>query len=110
MCQSLPFFPHENDRAAQKPVVALLLLPRAPSSRNYVPLLPLPSGFTPKPDPFAGIKKYTGRVIDRTIGFAWWLLVIIGVGHATVGIGNVIVGFGTWTWWKSRQANGSGNV
>jgi hypothetical protein len=73
-------------------------------------LLSLPLGFTPRPDPFASIKKYTGRVIDRTVGFVWWLLVIVGVGHVTVGFGNVILGFGTWTWWKSRQVNGSGNV
>lgn len=103
------FLSHENDRAAQKPIVALLLLPPA-SSGDYVPLLSLPPGFTPRPDPFAAVKKYTGRVIDRTIGFVWWLLVIVGVGHATVGIANVILGFGTWTWWKSRQVNGSGNV
>lgn len=113
VCASPYLSLHENDLAAQKPVVALLLLPPAPtvpSSGDCVPLLSLPLGFTPRPDPFARIKKYTGRVIDRTIGFVWWLLFIVGVGHATVGIGNVIVGFGTWTWWKSRQVNGSGNV
>ncbi|KAI9466179.1 inositol polyphosphate phosphatase [Lactarius psammicola] len=88
-----------------KPIVALLLLPPAPtvpSSGDSIPLLSLPLGFTPRPDPFAGIKKYTGRVLDRVIGIAWWLLVVVGVGHAAVGIGNFILGFGAWTWWKSR--------
>ena len=107
MCQSSVFpLPSENDRVAQKPIVALLLLPPrpvVPSSGDQVPLLSLPLGFTPKPDPFAGMKKYTGRVLDRIIGFVWWLLVIVGVGHAAVGIGNFILGFGAWTWWKSRD-------
>ena len=96
----------ENDRVSQKPIVALLLLPPAPivsSSGNHVPLLSLPLGFTPRPDPYAGIKKYTGRVFDRIIGFVWWLLVVVGVGYAAVGIGNVVLGFGAWTWWKSRS-------
>ncbi|KAF8275049.1 inositol polyphosphate phosphatase [Lactarius quietus] len=89
-----------------KPIVALLLLPSVPAvplSGDYVPLLSLPLGFTPKPDPFAGIKKYTGRVIDRIVGFVWWLLVIFGVGHVLVGIGNVTVSFGIYIWWKSDK-------
>ena len=113
MYQSSAPLPDENDRVAQKPTVALLLLPSAPTvplSSDQVPLLSLPADFTPRPDPFAGIKKYTGRVLDRIIGIVWWLLVIVGVGHVAVGISNVILGFGTWTWWKSRQVNGSGNV
>ncbi len=84
--------PDENDRVVQKPIVALLLLPPAPivsPSGDYIPLLSLPLGFTPGPDPFAGIKKYTGRVLDRIIGIVWWLLVVVGVGHAAVGIGNL---------------------
>ncbi|KAH9063467.1 inositol polyphosphate phosphatase [Lactarius vividus] len=88
-----------------KPVVALLLLPPAPivpPSGDHIPLLSLPLGFAPRPDPFTGIKKYTGRVLDRIIGTVWWLLVIIGVGSAAVGIGNFILGFGAWTWWKSK--------
>ncbi|KAI9446488.1 Endonuclease/exonuclease/phosphatase [Lactarius indigo] len=65
-----------------KPVVALLLLPPAPivpPSGDHIPLLSLPLGFSPRPDPFTGIKKYTGRVLDRIIGIAWWLLVVVGV-------------------------------
>ncbi|KAH9005118.1 hypothetical protein EDB86DRAFT_2881635, partial [Lactarius hatsudake] len=64
-------FPNEIDRVAQKPVVALLLLPPAPivpPTGDHIPLLSLPLGFAPRPDPFTGIKKYTGRVLDRIIG------------------------------------------
>ena len=105
MCLFLDFLPNENDRVSQKPIVALLLLPPgpvAPPWSDSIPLLSLPPGFTPRPDPFTGIKKYTGRVLDRIIGFVWWLLVVVGVGHAAVGVGNFVLGFGAWTWWKSR--------
>jgi len=93
--------------------VALLLLPPAlivPPSGDHIPLISLPLGFDPRPDPFAGIKKHVGRVLDRIIGYVWWLLVLVGAGHAAAGIGNFILGFGAWTWWTSRQAYGSGNT
>ncbi|KAI0273598.1 inositol polyphosphate phosphatase [Gloeopeniophorella convolvens] len=96
-----------------KPIVALLLLPPAPSvpsTDDTIQLLSLPSGYSPKPGTLVNFKKYTGRILDRTIGIIWWLLVFIGAGHTAVGIGNCILGFGAWTWWKSKPTNGSMNV
>ncbi|KAH9981322.1 skeletal muscle/kidney enriched inositol 5-phosphatase [Lactifluus volemus] len=96
-----------------KPIVALLLLPPTPTaspSDNAIPLLSLPPNFTPRSDPFAQIKRYTGRVLDRIIGFVWWLIVVIGAGNPAVGIGNFILGLGAWTLWKSKPGNGSVNV
>ncbi|KAI0256666.1 inositol polyphosphate phosphatase [Lactifluus subvellereus] len=96
-----------------KPIVALLLLPSTPSaspSDNAIPLLSLPPDFTPRPDPLALIKKYIGRVLDRIVGFVWWSLILIGAGYTVVGICNFILGFGAWTWWKSKLGNGPVNV
>jgi hypothetical protein len=93
--------------------VALLLLPsptHADELDNTIPLLSLPHHFTPKPDPFAGIKKYTGRILDRIIGFVWSVLVFIGAGYTVVGICNFVLGLGAWTWWRSKPGNNSANV
>jgi len=95
-----------------KPVVALLLLPSSTSAtqpEDSIPLLTLPHDFDPTPDPFAWIKKCIGRTLDRIIGTIWLALVIIGAGHAVVGICNFILGFGAWTWWKSKPGNSSVN-
>jgi hypothetical protein len=93
--------------------VALLLLPsptHADEPDNTIPLLSLPDHFTPKPDPFAGIKKYIGRILDRIIGFVWSVLVFIGAGYTVVGICNFVLGLGAWAWWRSKPGNNSTNV
>jgi hypothetical protein len=98
---------------SQKPVVSLLLLPsptRTHPPDNAIPLLSLPHYFTPKPVPFASLKKHIGRMLDRIIGFVWLALVFIGAGYTVVGICNFILGLGAWTWWRSKPGNGSTNV
>ncbi|KAH9079380.1 inositol polyphosphate phosphatase [Lactarius deliciosus] len=75
-----------SDHLLRNPVVALLLLPPAPivsPMGDHIPLLSLP-------------------FLTGSVGTVWWLLVIVGVGNAVVGIVNFILGFGAWTWWKSR--------
>ncbi|THH14853.1 hypothetical protein EW146_g5539 [Bondarzewia mesenterica] len=88
-----------------KPIVSLLLLPATPSLTSFetIPRLRLPPNYTPIPDRYAVLKRYTGRALDRMIGFIWWFLVIVGAGNAAVGIGNCLLGIGAWTWWKSER-------
>ncbi|THU82266.1 DNase I-like protein [Dendrothele bispora CBS 962.96] len=89
-----------------KPIVALLLVPRQKnaSTSDSVPVLKLPAHYTPKPDPLANLKRYTGRSLDRTIGIIWWLLTMIGAGSAVVGLFNFIVGLGAWNWWRATHS------
>ncbi|KAH7889410.1 Endonuclease/exonuclease/phosphatase [Phlebopus sp. FC_14] len=89
-----------------KPVVALLLLP-APTvpvveespETTQPPILQLPSTYIPVPDPRATLKKYTGRTLDRIVGYVWWLLSIVGAGSAVVGVFNFFFGYAAWKWW-----------
>ena len=93
--------------------MALLLLPPptgADQSDNTIPLLSLPDDFTPKPDPFTNIKKYTGRMFDRIIGLLWSTLVFIGAGYTVFGVCNFVLGLGAWTWWRSKPGNVSTDV
>ncbi|KAK7467277.1 hypothetical protein VKT23_004335 [Stygiomarasmius scandens] len=95
-----------------KPIVALLLVPQQKNTSKTVPILQLPASYTPKPDPLANLKRYTGRALDRTIGIIWWLLTVIGAGSAVVGLFNFIVGLGAWNWWKAAHSSisaGNGN-
>ncbi|KAI0780686.1 Endonuclease/exonuclease/phosphatase [Trametes elegans] len=87
-----------------KPVVSVLLLPPpTPSSSGAsVPVLRLPAGYRPAPDPWARTKKYTGRTLDRLVGYCWWLLTVLGAGSALVGLGNVLVSLGFWRWSQAR--------
>lgn len=89
----------------QKPVVSLLLIPPpAPLSSPETcppPLLRLPSAYNPTPDPRATFKRYTGRTLDRIIGYIWWLLALVGAGSAVVGIFNFFLGLAAWRWWKA---------
>ncbi|EMD38292.1 hypothetical protein CERSUDRAFT_104892 [Gelatoporia subvermispora B] len=86
-----------------KPVVAVLLLPAPQSTSPMIPLLRLPETYEPVPDPLANVKKYTGRTLDRIIGYTWWLLTIVGAGSAVFGIGNFFVGLGVWSWFKAKE-------
>jgi len=89
-----------------KPVVALLLLPPRPSDApSSIPTLRLPPTFKPEPDPYASVKRYTGRVFDRVIGIIWWLFTLLGAGSVVVGTFNLLVGLGAWTWWRVRPGN-----
>ncbi|KAF8447556.1 Endonuclease/exonuclease/phosphatase [Boletus edulis BED1] len=100
-----------------KPVVSLLLLPAPRMSPaeavppSTPPCLHLPSTYTPTPDPLATIKKYTGRILDRIVGYAWWLLIILGAGSTVVGIFNFLCVYASWKWfgrWWWGSSNGSG--
>lgn len=92
----------------QKPVVCLLLLPAPvtqPASTKTPPLLQLPAGYKPKPSPNAVLNRYSGRILDRMIGYIWWLLTFIGAGNTAVGIFNFFLGIGAWSWWKSSATS-----
>lgn len=100
-----------------KPVVSMLLLPSpSPASTTtssgsprwetgQPPTLRLPATFAPTPDPLADIKRYTGRVLDRIVGYAWSLLVLIGVGSTVVGVFNCFFGYAAWSWWKKASSS-----
>ncbi|PPQ66448.1 hypothetical protein CVT26_011206 [Gymnopilus dilepis] len=86
-----------------KPVVSLLLLPPRPvNTPSSIPTLRLPVTFLPTPDPYATVKRYTGRAFDRVIGIIWWLFTVLGAGNVLVGTFNFLVGLGAWTWYRGR--------
>ncbi|KAF8557286.1 DNase I-like protein [Imleria badia] len=111
-----------------KPVVSLLLLPAphtlpaaSPSTPteavppSTTPRLPLPSTYTPTPDPLATVKKYTGRMLDRIVGYTWWLLIIVGAGSTAVGVFNFLCVYVSWKWlgqwwWGSSNGNGTPTI
>ena len=84
----------------QKPIVCLLLLPPTQIAPT-LPMISLPSSYKPRPDPHAVIKRYTGRVLDRVIGVAWWLLTLL-CASSVVGLFNLLVGLGAWIGWKRK--------
>ncbi|KAI0636729.1 Endonuclease/exonuclease/phosphatase [Trametes polyzona] len=90
-----------------KPIVALLLLPAPTRASPSVPLLRPPEGYHPAPDPWARAKRYTGRTLDRIVGYCWWLLTMLGAGSALVGLGNLLVSLGAWRWWRAARGLGS---
>ncbi|KAH9857133.1 Endonuclease/exonuclease/phosphatase [Lenzites betulinus] len=90
-----------------KPIVSLLLLPPPPPSAPTVPVLRLPDGYNPVPDPWARTKRYTGRTFDRLIGYCWWLLAMLGAGSALFGVGNVLLSIGVWRWWRAATPSGA---
>lgn len=113
-----------------KPIVSVLLLPpslpqptlpsppptplrqsassgdSSPSSSPMPPTLRLPVHFRPRPDPYANVKRYLGRTLDRLVGYCWWLVVCLGAGSSVLGIGNFLVGLGVWSWWRTRPSVG----
>ena len=98
----------------QKPIVCLLLLPPTQPRQAVAPTLPpmiqLPSNYKPRPDPYAVIKRYTGRALDRLIGALWCLLALVGAGSSIIGLFNFFVGLGAWVWWKNNRAGGDVQV
>ncbi|KII88319.1 hypothetical protein PLICRDRAFT_161272 [Plicaturopsis crispa FD-325 SS-3] len=85
-----------------KPIVALLLVPPPSASPSpSIPLLRLPASYTPTPDPHAALKRSTGRAADRTVGYLWWLLTLLGAGSAVIGIFNFMLSLGALGWWRS---------
>lgn len=87
----------------------MLLLPPPAASTDGTPAtepptLRLPAHFAPRPDPYAALKKYTGRTLDRLVGYCWWLLVFLGAGSPVVGVGNFVLGLGVWSWWRARPS------
>ncbi|KAH9952017.1 Endonuclease/exonuclease/phosphatase [Amylocystis lapponica] len=87
-----------------KPIVALLLLPPPSPTTSTTPILTLPSNYAPLPDPRANLKRYTGRVLDRVVGYCWWFLTVIGAGSAVFGLSNFVIGVGLWGWWRSKDS------
>ncbi|KAJ3895721.1 inositol polyphosphate phosphatase [Lentinula edodes] len=94
-----------------KPIVSLLLLPYVPPSNisttggsHSIPTIALPEFYTPKPDPLATLKRYTGRTLDRIVGVCWWLLTLLGAGSTVVGVFNFIVGATAYRWWKASRS------
>ncbi|KZT26393.1 DNase I-like protein [Neolentinus lepideus HHB14362 ss-1] len=90
-----------------KPIISLLLLPApAPSTPTAPPpTLRLPPSYTPTPDPLATPKRYLGRVLDRVLGIAWLLTIIVGAGSAVLGLGAILGGslfYAFWRWWRAR--------
>ncbi|KAH9945900.1 Endonuclease/exonuclease/phosphatase [Epithele typhae] len=85
-----------------KPVVSVLLLPPPVPTTNAVPVIRLPAGYHLVPDRFALLKKYSGRVLDRVVGYTWWLLTVLGAGSALLGLGNLFFSLGLWRWWSTR--------
>ena len=97
----------------QKPVVCLLLLPPTQPRQAVTPTLPmiqLPSNYKPRPDPYAVIKRYTGRALDRVIGAVWCLFTLVGAGSSIIGLFNFFLGLGAWVWWKNNRARGDVHV
>ncbi|TFK86038.1 skeletal muscle/kidney enriched inositol 5-phosphatase [Polyporus arcularius HHB13444] len=88
-----------------KPVVSVLLLPSPAHNTASVPVLRLPEGYHPIPDPWTNVKKYTGRTLDRLVGYTWWLLTLLGAGSAIFGIGNLFLSIGAYRWWTVRSAD-----
>ncbi|KAF9218281.1 DNase I-like protein [Gyrodon lividus] len=101
-----------------KPIVSLLLLPPLPVSASTPttqepsspPLLHLPPTYIPTPDPYTLLKKYTGRTLDRIIGYTWWFLILIGAGSAVVGVFNFFFGYVAWKWWGTSSGGNAGTT
>ncbi|PPQ81227.1 hypothetical protein CVT25_015751 [Psilocybe cyanescens] len=89
-----------------KPVVSLLLLPPRPvDAPSSIPIIPLPTAYTPAVDPKATLKCYIGRVLDRVIGITWWIFIFLGAGSGIVGVFNLFLGLCAWTWWKIKPSD-----
>lgn len=82
----------------------MLLLPLPAHTTTTVPTLRLPEGYHPTPDPWSTLKRYTGRTLDRLIGYTWWLLTLLGAGSAVLGLGNLVLSLGAWRWWTIRSS------
>ncbi|TFL07423.1 skeletal muscle/kidney enriched inositol 5-phosphatase [Pterulicium gracile] len=89
-----------------KPIIALLHAPRLTAAGEGIPLLQS-TGPAITPDPYANLKRYSGRTLDRIIGYIWWLLSLIGAGSSIVGIFNCFVSIGAWRWWTLQSPSGT---
>jgi hypothetical protein len=83
---------------------------RVENRHALIPQLQLPASFRPQPDPYALLKKYTGRCFDRIIGLIWWTLRLLGAGSGIVGLFNFTVGLGAWTLFRSRLPSANNSV
>ncbi|KIJ41245.1 hypothetical protein M422DRAFT_209364 [Sphaerobolus stellatus SS14] len=97
-----------------KPIVALLAIP-PPTESESSPSPSLPPSTSSKaipylrntpdyrPDPRANLKRYVGKGLGRIIGFIWFVFVLLGLGNAAIGISNVVLGMGAWSWWRKSN-------
>lgn len=96
-----------------KPIVALLLLPpplkvsHTPAvptiASTTVPLLSHPRQYSP--DPYAVLKRYTGKSLGRVLGLFWCICVMLGLGNAAFGLANTLLSIGAMTWWRKRTVD-----
>ena len=73
-------------------------------------MIQLPSDYKPRPDPYAIVKRYTGRALDRLIGAVWCLFTLVGAGSSIIGLFNFVLGLGAWVWWKNNRVRGDVQV
>jgi hypothetical protein len=94
-----------------KPIVTLLQLPPPLDLASLeTPLIDLPKKYQPMPDPWREWKRAVGFTLDHLIGFVWWLLILLGLGSMFVGIFNLLISIGAWTWWMKQRLNFDGSV
>lgn len=105
-----------------KPITALLRVPPPSSSplqpssssssstisllhsQQLTPLLQISSTPLCTPSRFWLITRSTGKSLDLFIGWMWYFLRMIGVGHAGFGVGNFVLGLGALAWWRAFPA------
>ena len=92
------------DLYSQKPIVALLLVPsnidqttQTPHSAT-LPKLQVTDPALLTPDSYWILKRYTGRILDRIVGYTWSFFWFLGLGNAVLGIVNFILGLAAWRW------------
>lgn len=71
---------------------------RDANTARTVPILNLPLSYSPTIDPRWRLKRYTGRTLDRIIGLLWSLIWVVGLGNPLLGISNVVLALGAWTY------------
>ncbi|KAI0818647.1 skeletal muscle/kidney enriched inositol 5-phosphatase [Irpex lacteus] len=96
----------KTDRISPSPPFPLLRPPLGPAYGPSAPSAPLL--LYSCRDPYANVKRYSGRTLDRIIGYCWWLLTVLGAGSTLLGIGNFVLGLGVWGWWRSKPPATSG--
>ncbi|KDQ17928.1 hypothetical protein BOTBODRAFT_63676 [Botryobasidium botryosum FD-172 SS1] len=95
---------HSYTTSDHKPITALLFIPSppTPTSPTSPPLLQHPgTPFAPASALTYYSTRATGKTLDLLVGWIWYMLRVIGIGHAGVGVGNFVLGLGAIAWWKA---------